>query len=91
MDATVSGKNKFAEIGYSVVEAFWRRGIATQAARDLVEQARARGAKAACAHTLVGEEASAGVLLKCGFRDAGVVEDPYDVPVRRFEIVFDSA
>jgi len=40
-----------------------------------------------CAHTLVGDPASSGVLRKNGFVMVGTVVDPVDGEVARFERV----
>ena len=65
------------EIGYAVVGAQHRRGIASEAARALVADAFARGATAVIAHTLPPPEgdASIGVLRKLGFEPADSRED----------------
>jgi ribosomal-protein-alanine N-acetyltransferase len=55
------------EIGYSIVPSWQRRGLATQAARMLVEMARARGVDVVRAHTLPHHLPSIGVLRKVGF------------------------
>ncbi len=79
------GPEGVVEIGYSVVTSRWRQGIATRAVALMLEwlreDARVRGV---CAHTLVGDAASAGVLLKNGFVAAGrEMED--GVEVDRYE------
>ena len=55
------------EVGYSVVPSWQRRGIATEAVRGLLDAARARGARAAAAHTLPHLTPSIGVLTGLGF------------------------
>ena len=62
------------EIGYSVVPSYWRRGLATEACRALIESAWARGAEVVIAHTLEGLEPSIGVLRKLGFARTDPVE-----------------
>lgn len=54
------------EIGYSVVTSFQRQGIATEAARALIRQAYAHGAKAVAAETFPELVASLGVMRRCG-------------------------
>jgi ribosomal-protein-alanine N-acetyltransferase len=66
-DATV-------EIGYSVVPSLRRRGIATEAARGLVDHAFARGVPRVRAHTLPDHVASIGVLEAVGFTPARSTE-----------------
>jgi len=74
------------EVGYSVVDSHHRRGIATEVTGMLMEWARDfAGISKFCAHTLVGDPASAGVLLKNGFVMAGTVVDPVDGEIARFE------
>lgn len=55
------------EIGYSIVPSRQRRGLATEAARALVDSAWERGADAVVAHTLPHLEPSIGVLRKLAF------------------------
>ncbi len=65
------------EIGYAVVPSAQRRGIATEAARGLVEAAFARGARTVRAHTLPPPEgdASIAVLRRLGFIPAPSTEE----------------
>ncbi len=80
--------NGTIEIGYSVVNSHWRRGIATEAAGMLIRWAKATGGvRRVCAHTLAGDPASGGVLLKNGFASAGTLIDPTDGKIERFERV----
>jgi RimJ/RimL family protein N-acetyltransferase len=60
--------NGVVEIGYSVVESWRRRGIATEACQALIEAAWARGAEVVLAHTFERLEPSIGVLRKLGFK-----------------------
>jgi len=74
------------EIGYGVVESHWRRGIASHAAEMLISWIAETGrATRIRAHTLAGDPASAGVLLKNGFVHIARMEDPVDGAVDRFE------
>lgn len=59
------------EIGYSILPAYQRRGLAAEAAAGLTNNAFLKKAKVVVAHTLENDEASGGVLLKNGFRNAG--------------------
>lgn len=74
------------EIGYSVVASHWRRGIATEAVATMIEWAgrdpRVRGVRG---HTLAGDPASGGVLLKNGFTLAATIDDPDDGRLDRYE------
>jgi len=64
------------EIGYNVAPAFRGRGLATQAAAELVRRAFADPRVASvCAHTLPERNASVRVLEKNGFRKAGEAVD----------------
>jgi ribosomal-protein-alanine N-acetyltransferase len=59
------------EIGYSILPAYQRRGYASEAAAALMKNAFGKQVKAVAAHTLVGDPASGGVLIKNGFRLVG--------------------
>lgn len=59
------------EIGYSILPAYHRRGLAAEAAAGLTHNAFLKKAKVVIAHTLQGDQASGGVLRKNGFREAG--------------------
>jgi RimJ/RimL family protein N-acetyltransferase len=63
-----------AEIGYSIVPSWQRRGLATEASRALLDEAWQRGARAVIAHTLAHLEPSLGVLRKLGFEQCGTNE-----------------
>ncbi len=58
------------EVGYSVVESWRGRGIASEAVSAMVEHAQARGLRAVIAHALPGNLASIAVLTKNRFRPA---------------------
>lgn len=58
------------EVGYSVVESWRRRGIATEAVGALVDRAREHGMRAVLAHALPHNAASIAVLTKSKFRPA---------------------
>jgi ribosomal-protein-alanine N-acetyltransferase len=60
-----------AEIGYSVVPSWQRRGLATEASQALIEEAWARGAQVVVARTFAHLEPSIGVLRKLGFEPRG--------------------
>ncbi len=76
------------EIGYSVVESHWRRGIASEAAGALItwiwHDPRVRLIRA---HTLAGDMASSGVLRRNGFQFVATIHDPSDGRVDRYERV----
>ena len=72
-----------AEIGYSVVESFRGRGIATEAIVAMTERALAvPGVTRVIAHTMEGNAPSQGALRRAGFRDVGPGTEP---GMRRFE------
>lgn len=58
------------EVGYSVVESWRKRGIATEAVSALVERARQYGMRSVIAHALPHNTASIAVLTKSRFRPA---------------------
>jgi [ribosomal protein S5]-alanine N-acetyltransferase len=63
------------EIGYEIAAARQGRGLATQAASLMVDEAFAGGASRVLAHTLPEQNASNRVLAKLGFRwDGDAVE-----------------
>lgn len=64
------------EVGYAIVTAVQRRGLATEAVLALVELAFAHdGVVRVVAHTLPDLAPSLGVLRKAGFRFDGDIED----------------
>jgi RimJ/RimL family protein N-acetyltransferase len=73
------------EIGYAIAPAYRRRGLATEAATQLLQAAARGGAETVRAHTLAQDSASTRVLLRLGFRRTGEIHDPEDGPVWRWE------
>jgi RimJ/RimL family protein N-acetyltransferase len=73
------------EIAYGIVPSCQGRGLATLAARALIEYAR-RDARVRLvrAHTLPERNASTSVLQKCRFEFVGAVHDAEDGPVWRW-------
>lgn len=63
------------ELGYSVVPSHQRRGIASEATRQLIAKGRERGATRFTAKTLPHLEPSLGVMRKLGFTYAGAPEE----------------
>ena len=59
------------EIGYSVVDAYQGRGVASELVRALVERAWTKGVTRVIANTLPDNVASQSVLRRCGFVEAG--------------------
>jgi ribosomal-protein-alanine N-acetyltransferase len=77
----------FVEIGYSVIPDFRDRGLATEAARGLVEHAfLEQTVNVVCAHTLAGRHASARILEKLGMRRTRLIDDSRFGPVWRWEL-----
>jgi [ribosomal protein S5]-alanine N-acetyltransferase len=75
------------EIAYAIEPEMQGKGLATEAARALVEFAFSTGdVRVVRAHTLPQANASTRVLAKCGFTHVGQVIDPEDGPVWRFEL-----
>ena len=65
------------EIGYAVVLAYRGRGLATEAARGLVNHAFSHAhIKRVDVHTLAERNASTRVLEKVGMNRVGTVPDP---------------
>jgi ribosomal-protein-alanine N-acetyltransferase len=65
------------EIGYAIVPAYRGRGLATEAARGLIDNAFAHAfVKMVDAHTLAEPNPSTRVLQKVGMRFMGAVADP---------------
>ena len=81
--APVDGK---VEIGYGVAPERQGRGYATAAARWLIDTAFARGVEVVVAHTLAEMNASTTVLQRCGMTKVGVLVDPDDGPIWRWEV-----
>jgi ribosomal-protein-alanine N-acetyltransferase len=64
------------EIGYAVAPDRQGRGLATAAARTLIDRARAAGVRAVVAHTLAEPNPSTSVLSRCGFERVATIPDP---------------
>lgn len=75
------------EIGYSIAKSYQGKGLATQAARTLIERAFAtKEVTVVRAHTLPQENPSTSVLKKVGMTFIGEFEDEQDGKVWRWEI-----
>lgn len=76
------------EIGYGVAPSYQGQGYATQAAQALVSFAfKSPQVRVVCAHALAEENASTSVLTKIGMHHIGVVHDPHDGDIWRWEMV----
>lgn len=75
-------KDGVVEIGYAIAPGLRGRGLATAAARAMIERAiRSPDIIAVAAHTLAEENASTAILVKLGFRKTAEFVDPEDGPV----------
>jgi RimJ/RimL family protein N-acetyltransferase len=84
---SVPDSDRIVEIGYSVAPSYQGRGLATSAARQLIEIAFATGlVDRVCAHTLAEHNASVRVLQKCGMTKILEIDDPEDGKLWRWEI-----
>lgn len=73
------------EIGFLLAKEAWGRGLATEAVQVVCAHAFEQGVPRLEAFTDARNDASARVLLKCGFRDRGITTGPYGTPDRTFE------
>ncbi|HRN33156.1 MAG TPA: GNAT family N-acetyltransferase [Saprospiraceae bacterium] len=65
------------EIGYEIAHQYRNRGLATELAKGLIENAfKNETVKLIIAHTLGQENASTKVLQKCGFTKVEEINDP---------------
>jgi ribosomal-protein-alanine N-acetyltransferase len=75
------------EIGYSIAPAYRRRGLATEAARGMIEYAFAHAhVRSVIAHTLPEKNDSTRVLERVGMKFAGTVFDADDGYVWRWRL-----
>jgi RimJ/RimL family protein N-acetyltransferase len=73
------------EIGYGSFPLCEGRGVATAMAAGLIAIAHDAGAQTVIAHTLMAESGSTTVLRRNGFQFIGVVTDPEDGEVWRWQ------
>lgn len=75
------------EIGYEIAPAYRNRGLATEMAMGLIENAlRDERVKSVIAHTLGQENPSTKVLQKCGFTKVQEFNDPEDGAIWKWEL-----
>jgi [ribosomal protein S5]-alanine N-acetyltransferase len=74
------------EIGFLLAREAWGRGLATEAVQAVCAHAFEQGVPRLEAFTDARNDASARVLLKCGFRDCGITQGPYGTPDRKFDL-----
>ena len=71
--------SRMVEFGYSVASAYENQGLATEAARGLIDHAFADGdVRMVDAHTMAEWNASTSILKKCGFTKIAEKHDPSD-------------
>lgn len=76
------------EIGYEIHEAYRQQGLASEAAKGLVDFALGHAEiKSVLAHTLAHENPSVSLLKKLGFQFGGLFNDPDDGDIWRFELI----
>jgi RimJ/RimL family protein N-acetyltransferase len=75
------------EIGYGIAPAYRHQGYATEAARLMIDTARAAGVTTVIAHTLAEPNFSTRILTTLGFAQTATVADPDGGgPVWRWEL-----
>lgn len=75
------------EIGYSIAPGYRERGLATEAARGMIEYAFSHPhVTEVIAHTLPETNPSTRVLRKAGMKFTGEIQDPDDGPVWRWSL-----
>ena len=80
------GSDGAVEIAYGIAPAYQNRGLAGEAARELIAYAMSTGqVRTIRAHTLPENNASTRVLTRCGFTRIGAVTHPEDGVVWRWE------
>jgi RimJ/RimL family protein N-acetyltransferase len=76
------------EIGYEIHEAYRQQGLASEAAKGLIDfSLNHANIKSVLAHTLAHENPSVSLLKKLGFQFVGLFNDPDDGDIWRFELV----
>lgn len=80
-------ENGAVEIGYSIAPSYRGRGLATEAARGMIEYAFShRHVTRVDAHTLAERNPSTAVLEKVGMKFAGPVTDPDEGEIWRWTL-----
>ncbi|WP_150294661.1 GNAT family N-acetyltransferase [Sphingobium estronivorans] len=67
------------ELGYWIARPYWGLGFATEAARAVMQMARAAGVRDVRALHFADNPASGNVLRKIGFRDTGRIESRFSM------------
>lgn len=81
------------EIGYQIAPEFRERGLATAAARAMIDKAVSSSGSltTVIAHTLAHENPSTGVLRRIGFTRVAELEDPEDGTIWRWQLAVPAA
>lgn len=81
------------ELGYEIAPKFRNQGLATAAARAMVEKAASasNAVRMVIAHTLAHENPSTGVLRRLGFSRVAELDDPDEGPIWRWELPMAAA
>lgn len=75
------------ELGYEIIPDYRNRGLATEMTNGLIENAfKDYRVKSIIAHTLGQKNPSVSVLMKCGFKKVGEIDDPEDGLIWRWEL-----
>lgn len=75
------------EIGYEIAEPYRNKGLATELAKGLMDNAfRLNGVTSFLAYTLGELNASTRVLTKCGFQKTDVIEDEEEGTIWKWEL-----
>jgi RimJ/RimL family protein N-acetyltransferase/catechol 2,3-dioxygenase-like lactoylglutathione lyase family enzyme len=75
------------EIGYEIAPGYRNRGLATEMAKGLIENAfKDERVKLVVAHTLAQDNPSTKVLEKCGFEKVEEINDPEDGLIWKWEL-----
>jgi RimJ/RimL family protein N-acetyltransferase len=75
------------EIGYEIAPDYRNRGLATEMAKGLIDNAfKDVRVNSIIAHTLGKDNASTKLLQKCGFKKVGEINDPNDGIIWKWEL-----
>lgn len=81
-------ENGMVEIGYALAPEFWNQGLATEAAKSLIQYAFSwSNVKMVDAHTLTEENASVKILLKCGMTKIAEKHDTEDGNIWQWRVL----
>jgi len=81
-------ENGMVEIGYALAPVYWNKGLATEAAKGMIDYAFSNAnVKMVDAHTLAAVNASVRVLQKCGMTKIGEKFDTEDGDIWHWRIL----